>query len=112
MGDPGRAVRRPDHLGPCAGNPEQGVRREFEALGLDFDKRFSIFEEGLEVVRQLWTDGKVTHHGTQYDYQDISFYSGTEMAPLMPIQQPPPFWIVSNPRLVTDASGLGGGAAA
>ena len=50
-------------FGPCAGNPEQGVRREFEALGLDFDKRFSIFEEGLEVVRQLWTNGTVTHHG-------------------------------------------------
>ncbi len=50
-------------FGPCAGNPEQGVRREFEALGLDFDKRFSIFEEGLEVVRQLWTEGTVTHHG-------------------------------------------------
>ena len=32
------------------------------------------------------------------------FYSGTEMGPLMPIQQPPPFWIVSNPRLVTDAA--------
>ena len=44
-------------FGPCAGNPEQGVRREFEAVGLDYDKRFSIFEEGLEVVRQLWTDG-------------------------------------------------------
>lgn len=91
-------------FGPCAGNPEQGVRREFEALGLDFDKRFAIFEEGLDVVRQLWTTGTVTHHGTQYDYRDISFYSGTEMGPLMPIQQPPPFWIVSNPRLVTDAS--------
>jgi alkanesulfonate monooxygenase SsuD/methylene tetrahydromethanopterin reductase-like flavin-dependent oxidoreductase (luciferase family) len=56
------------------------------------------------VVRQLWTTGTVTHHGAQYDYQDISFFSGTEMGPLMPIQQPPPFWIVSNPRLVTDAS--------
>ena len=40
-------------FGPCAGNPEKGVRREFEALGLDFDRRFSIFEEGLEVLRQL-----------------------------------------------------------
>jgi alkanesulfonate monooxygenase SsuD/methylene tetrahydromethanopterin reductase-like flavin-dependent oxidoreductase (luciferase family) len=91
-------------FGCCAGNPEEGVRREFEAVGLDFDRRFSIFEEGLAVVRALWTDGKVTHHGAQYDYDDISFYSGTEMGPLMPIQKPPPFWIVSNPRLVTEAS--------
>jgi alkanesulfonate monooxygenase SsuD/methylene tetrahydromethanopterin reductase-like flavin-dependent oxidoreductase (luciferase family) len=90
-------------FGPCAGNPEAGVRREFEALGLDFDRRFSIFEEGLEILRQLWTQGSVTHHGEVYDYEDIAFYSGTEMGPLMPIQHPPPFWIVSNPRLVTDA---------
>jgi alkanesulfonate monooxygenase SsuD/methylene tetrahydromethanopterin reductase-like flavin-dependent oxidoreductase (luciferase family) len=54
-------------------------------------------------VRQLWTGGSVTHHGAVYDYEDIAFYSGTEMGPLMPIQRPPPFWIVSNPRLVTDA---------
>lgn len=91
-------------FGCCAGNPEEGVRREFEALGLDFEKRFSIFEEGLEVLRALWTQGKVTHHGRQYHYDDISFYSGTEMGPLVPIQKPPPFWVVSNPRLVTDAS--------
>jgi alkanesulfonate monooxygenase SsuD/methylene tetrahydromethanopterin reductase-like flavin-dependent oxidoreductase (luciferase family) len=90
-------------FGCCAGNPEQGVRREFEALGLDFDRRFSIFEEGLDVLRQLWVDGRVTHRGEVYDYADIAFYSGTEMGPLMPIQRPPPFWVVSNPRLVTDA---------
>ena len=90
-------------FGPCAGNPEQGVRREFEALGLDFDRRFGIFEEGLDILRQLWTSGTVTYHGDTYDYEDISFYSGTEMGPLMPIQQPPPFWVVSNPRLVKDA---------
>lgn len=91
-------------FGCCAGNPEVGVRREFAALGLDFDQRFSIFEEGLEVLRALWTEGKVTHHGRQYQYDDVAFYSGTEMGPLMPIQKPPPFWVVSNPRLVTDAS--------
>jgi alkanesulfonate monooxygenase SsuD/methylene tetrahydromethanopterin reductase-like flavin-dependent oxidoreductase (luciferase family) len=91
-------------FGCCAGNPEVGVRREFEALGLDFDRKFSIFEEGLAVLRALWTDGKVTHHGEQYNYDDVSFYSGTEMGPLMPIQKPPPLWVVSNPRLVTEAS--------
>ncbi|MEI7743644.1 MAG: LLM class flavin-dependent oxidoreductase [Chloroflexota bacterium] len=91
-------------FGPCAGNPEVGVRREFEALGLDFDRRFHIFEEGLSILRTLWTEGKVTHHGETYNYEDVAFYSGTEMGPLMPIQKPPPFWIVSNPRLVTNAA--------
>jgi alkanesulfonate monooxygenase SsuD/methylene tetrahydromethanopterin reductase-like flavin-dependent oxidoreductase (luciferase family) len=91
-------------FGPCAGNPEEGVRREFDALGLDFDKRFAIFEEGLGILRTLWTDGKITHHGAHYSFDDVAFYSGTEMGPLMPIQKPPPFWIVSNPRLVTNAA--------
>lgn len=90
-------------FGCCAGNPEAGVRREFEALGLAFDRRFDIFEEGLDILRQLWTDGEVSHHGDVYDYDRIAFHSGTEMGPLMPIQRPPPFWVVSNPRLVTDA---------
>ena len=91
-------------FGCCAGNPEAGVRREFEAVGRDFDRRFSIFEEGLEVLRALWIDGKVTYRGEHYQYDDVSFFSGTEMGPLMPLQRPPPFWVVSNPRLVTDAA--------
>jgi alkanesulfonate monooxygenase SsuD/methylene tetrahydromethanopterin reductase-like flavin-dependent oxidoreductase (luciferase family) len=90
-------------LGAGAGNPEEGVRREFEALGLPFGKRSMVFEEGLAVLRQLWTEGRVDFHGTYFDYDDVSFYSGTEMAPLMPVQQPPPMWIVSNPRLTGDA---------
>src|SRR4029077_2424242 len=90
-------------LGAGAGNPEEGVRREFEALGLDFNRRGSLFEEGLAVLRQLWTTGRVDFHGKYLDYSDVGFFSGTEMAPLMPIQQPPPMWVVSNPRLTGDA---------
>ena len=55
------------------------------------------------MLRQLWTEGRVDFHGTYFDYDDVSFYSGTEMAPLMPVQQPPPIWVVSNPRLTGDA---------
>lgn len=87
-------------LGACMGNPEEGVRREYAALGLDYAKRASIFEEGLDVLRTLWTEGSVTFHGKHFAYENVTFHSGTEMAPLMPLQQPPPMWIVSNPRLV------------
>jgi alkanesulfonate monooxygenase SsuD/methylene tetrahydromethanopterin reductase-like flavin-dependent oxidoreductase (luciferase family) len=90
-------------LGACKGNPEQGVRREFEALGLPFDKRGRVWEEGLHVLRELWTKGSVTYHGKYFDYDDVSFFSGTEMSPLGPRQSPPPIWVVSNPRLVGDA---------
>ncbi len=89
-------------LGACMGNPEQGVRREFAALGLEFKKRASIFEEGLQDIRQLWTDGKTSFQGDHFQYDDVAFYSGTEMGPLMPTQSPPPIWVVSNIRLTGD----------
>jgi len=87
-------------LGACMGNPEEGVKREYAALGLEFKHRAGIFEEGLAVLRQLWDEGQVTFHGRHFDYEEISFYSGTEMGPLKPLQSPPPIWVVSNPRLV------------
>ncbi len=86
-------------LGTGMGNPEEGVRREYEAVRLDFEKRAGIFEEGLDTLRQLWTTGKVDLDGQFYKYDNISFYSGTEMKPLGPVQTPPPIWVVSNPRL-------------
>ena len=90
-------------FGTGMGNPEEGVRREFEALGLDYVKRGALFEEGLAVLRQLWTEGKTDFKGEFLRYDDVAFSSGTEMGPLMPIQQPPPIWVVSNPRLKGDA---------
>ena len=90
-------------LGTGMGNPEEGVRREFAALGLDYAKRAAIFDEGLEAIRQLWTKGSVTLHGEHFTYDDVSFFSGTEQGPLMPAQTPPPIWVVSNPRLKGDA---------
>src|SRR2546427_10466672 len=75
-------------LGAGKGNPEEGVRREFEALGLDYGKSGSVFEEGLAVLRTLWTAGKVDFHGRFFDYDDVSVFSGTELGPLMPIQRP------------------------
>ena len=86
-------------LGAGMGNPEEGVRREYAAVRLDFDKRAKIFEDGLDALRQLWTTGKVNLETEFYKYDDISFYSGTEMGPMMPVQSPPPIWVVSNPRL-------------
>jgi len=91
-------------FGTGMGNPEEGVRREFEALGLDYVKRGTLFEEGLAVIRELWTEGRTDFHGRFLNYDGVSFFSGTEMAPLMPLQSPPPIWVVSNPRLKGDAA--------
>ncbi len=89
-------------FGPCMGNPEEGVRREFAALGLPFKDRATVFEEGLQVLNELFATGKTNFSGQYFDYDEVEFHSGTEMAPLKPIQAHMPVWIVSNPRLVGD----------
>ena len=58
-------------LGAGAGNPEEGVRREFEALGLDYGRRASVFEEGLAVLRELCTTGSVDRKSTRLNSSHI-----------------------------------------
>src|SRR5262249_46418164 len=77
-------------FGPGKATPEEGVRREFEAPGLDCAKRGAILGEGLAVRRALWTEGEAPLQGRYFNYDDVSFSSATEMGPLMPVQQPPP----------------------
>lgn len=92
-------------MGACAGNAEEGVRREFEALGLDFRRRTSRLEEALEVLRTLWTEGSVTFRGEHLHYEEVSFSAGTEVEPFRPVRTPPPIWVVSNPRIATRTDG-------
>ncbi len=89
-------------LGPCMGNPEEGVKREFAALKLPFSDRATVFEEGLEVIKDIFKTGSTSFKGKYYDFDEVAFYCGTEMAPLKPLQSSPPIWVVSNPRLVGD----------
>lgn len=87
-------------LGACAGNAaEEGVRREFAVQGVDVRDRTGRFEECLTVLRELWTKGSVTLHGSHFDYEEVALFSGIELAPLGPVQSPPPIWIVSNPHI-------------
>ncbi|MBM3509659.1 MAG: LLM class flavin-dependent oxidoreductase [Alphaproteobacteria bacterium] len=87
-------------LGACMGNAiETAVQHEYRALGLEVKDRAAIFEEGLHVLRALWTEGRVAFAGKHFVYDDIAFASGTEPAPLLPVQRPPPMWLVSNPRM-------------
>ena len=72
---------------PCKGNPEEGVRREFEALGLDYARRGIDLGGGpARPARRSGRRARSTFHGRYFDYDDVSFYSGTEMAPLVPVQ--------------------------
>lgn len=89
-------------LGACAGNHEEGVQREFAATGLDYRARFSRFEESLQVLRQLWSTGRVSFEGRHFRLDEVAFHSGTEVRPLAP-QGRPPIWVVSNARIADRA---------
>jgi len=58
---------------------------EYEALGADFSHRGRRIGEQVELMRSLWTERAVTHHGT---YEHVT---GAGLAPL-PLQQPIPVW--------------------
>ena len=90
-------------LGACAGNiAEEAVAKEFAIVGLDHRRRMAIFEEGLEIVRALMSDGRVSHRGEQFVLGDVAFSTGVEPHPLLPVQKPPPIWVVANPSIAAE----------
>ncbi|HUN42304.1 MAG TPA: LLM class flavin-dependent oxidoreductase [Acetobacteraceae bacterium] len=64
-------------------------RREYLPLGVSFENNQSIFEEGMEVVRRLWSaDAPISHHGRHYAFDDILITPG-------PVQRPIPAYVAS-----------------
>jgi alkanesulfonate monooxygenase SsuD/methylene tetrahydromethanopterin reductase-like flavin-dependent oxidoreductase (luciferase family) len=87
-------------MGACSGNVvEDAVKKEFAVLRLDHRHRMRIFEEGLSIVRALMRNGRVTYRGEHFQLEDVAFYTGMEPGPLLPVQQPPPIWVVANPSI-------------
>jgi alkanesulfonate monooxygenase SsuD/methylene tetrahydromethanopterin reductase-like flavin-dependent oxidoreductase (luciferase family) len=67
-------------------------RREYQPLGANFDDNQSIFEEGMEIVRRLWSaDGPISHHGKHYRFDDV-------LITPQPIQRPLPAYVGSFSR--------------
>jgi len=76
---------------------------EYEALGADFTNRGVRSEEQVALMRRLWTERSVTHHGR---YEHIT---GAGIWPL-PVQQPIPVWFgAATPRALARAGRLGDG---
>jgi probable F420-dependent oxidoreductase len=68
-----------------------GSPKEFGNFGepTDAKVRAAMFDEGLEVMRQLWSGEPVTHHGAHYTVEGVTF------AP-KPVQEHIPVWIGGN----------------
>ncbi len=46
--------------------------RDSSACGVKPEERAGRLEEGVEVLRQLWAGGSVTHHGRFYHFDDVT----------------------------------------
>ena len=59
---------------------------EYEALGVDFHTRATLYEEQVEVMRRLWTEDVVTHNGP---------FLTIDRAGILPrpVQRPIPIWM-------------------
>jgi alkanesulfonate monooxygenase SsuD/methylene tetrahydromethanopterin reductase-like flavin-dependent oxidoreductase (luciferase family) len=48
------------------------VEREFAACGVPFGRRLGMFEEGVEIMRRLWSESGVTFSGRHFQLQEVS----------------------------------------
>ena len=47
-------------------------RREYLPFHVSFEDNQGIFEEGLELVRELWrAEDRISHHGKHYSFDDV-----------------------------------------
>ncbi|HET6949697.1 MAG TPA: TIGR03619 family F420-dependent LLM class oxidoreductase [Acidimicrobiales bacterium] len=59
------------------------LRAEWEAVGLDFDRRGARVDEAIDVCRRLWSEQVVEHHGEFFDFGPVAFEP-------KPVQRPGP----------------------
>jgi probable F420-dependent oxidoreductase len=65
------------------GNP---IAAEHQAFGVPREERAAIFDEALPLIRRLWTEDRVDHDGTYFQYEGLSVRP-------KPLQQPPDVWL-------------------
>jgi alkanesulfonate monooxygenase SsuD/methylene tetrahydromethanopterin reductase-like flavin-dependent oxidoreductase (luciferase family) len=80
--------------GPGGKSATSGLfNAEYAAFGIPTGERAARMEEGIEVLRVLWTQDPASFHGRFYDFDGIAVRPP-------PVQKPcPPIWIASNPRV-------------
>jgi alkanesulfonate monooxygenase SsuD/methylene tetrahydromethanopterin reductase-like flavin-dependent oxidoreductase (luciferase family) len=64
-------------------------RREYLPFNVSFAENQEIFEEGMEVVRRLWSsDSPISYHGKHYRFEDVAITP-------KPVQNPLPAYVAS-----------------
>lgn len=85
----------------CQGTPTYhgGIyRNEYDALGISPAEKVKRIEEGMEIIRKLWTSDDVSYNGDVFKFKNVT------MLP-KPVQNPCPIWIASNPRSTGELEG-------
>ena len=66
------------------------LKREFAALGVNYDERLELFEEALQVIRAVWSGDDISFEGRHFTARGITAHP-------RPVSQPyPPIWIGGN----------------
>ena len=66
---------------------QRGTRVEFDALGISPRTRGRRTDEMLDVMKRLWQEDGVSHHGDFFDFNEVTLLP-------RPAQQPyPPIWV-------------------
>ncbi|MGE0219179.1 LLM class F420-dependent oxidoreductase [Mycolicibacterium sp.] len=66
------------------------LKREFAAVGVDFDERAELFEEALQVIRGIWTTDGMSFEGRHFSAAGITAHP-------RPVSTPhPPIWVGGN----------------
>jgi probable F420-dependent oxidoreductase len=60
--------------------------REHAGFGVERSARAPMFNEALTLIRRLWTEDHVTHHGDWYNVDDVTVKP-------KPVQSPPEVWL-------------------
>ena len=81
-------------LGACMGGSldQQDHRIEYRNVGIKASDRAQRLEENITILRKLWTEDRVTYAGKFHTLEDAFVLP-------KPVQNPPPIWVISNPRL-------------
>jgi len=90
------------------GRVDLGVGRgffklEWDGLGLSMAESRPRFDESLALIQRLWTEERVSHRGTFWNFEDV------ELVP-KPVQRPhPPIWVAGTftPESFSNAGRLG-----
>jgi alkanesulfonate monooxygenase SsuD/methylene tetrahydromethanopterin reductase-like flavin-dependent oxidoreductase (luciferase family) len=81
----------------CAGGPnEQSPAQalEHEVMGIKANERVRRMEEGIIILRKLFSQENVSHKGEFYQFDSVTLQP-------RPVQHPVPIWIASNPTGLT-----------